>query len=74
MDHHKQMLDKEYEQLLQQFSKELEKLQLKHQQDLDRKVRTLRLDFIFSRHDSWACDIKFCSLDEAEHRSGEEVN
>lgn len=39
MENHKQMLDKEYEQLLQQFSKELEKLQLKHQQDLDRKVR-----------------------------------
>jgi hypothetical protein len=38
MENHKQMLDKEYEQLLQQFSKELEKLQLKHHQDLDRKV------------------------------------
>ncbi len=39
MDNHKQMLDKEYESLLQQFSKELEKLQVKHNQDLDRKVR-----------------------------------
>lgn len=38
MENHKQLLDKEYESLLQQFSKELEKLQLKHNQDLDRKV------------------------------------
>lgn len=38
MENHKQLLDKEYESLLQQFSKELEKLQLKHNQDLERKV------------------------------------
>lgn len=38
MDGHKQLLDKEYETLLQQFSKELEKLQVKHMQELDRKV------------------------------------
>lgn len=40
MDTHKQSLDKEYESLLQQFSKELEKLQIKHQQELDKKVLT----------------------------------
>ena len=45
MENHKQMLDKEYEQLLQQFSKELEKLQLKHQQDLDRKVNNRKRNF-----------------------------
>lgn len=44
MESHKQLLDKEYESLLQQFSKELEKLQLKHNQDLDRKVNFLSLD------------------------------
>lgn len=38
MESHKQLLDKEYETLLQQFSKELEKLQIKHQQDLEKKV------------------------------------
>lgn len=38
MDAHKQSLDKEYETLLQQFSKELEKLQDRHTQELDRKV------------------------------------
>ncbi len=31
MEKHKQQLDREYESLLTQFSKELEKLQLKHQ-------------------------------------------
>ncbi|KAK6621281.1 hypothetical protein RUM43_011587 [Polyplax serrata] len=39
MDGHKQLLDKEYETLLQQFSKELEKLQVKHMQELDRKYK-----------------------------------
>jgi hypothetical protein len=38
MENHKQLLDKEYESLLQQFSKELEKLQLRHQLELDKKV------------------------------------
>merc|ERR1719245_1901129 len=33
MEKHKLLLDKEYEQLLTQFSKELEKLQLKHQEE-----------------------------------------
>lgn len=40
MESHKQLLDKEYETLLQQFSKELEKLQVKHQQELEKKVLT----------------------------------
>ncbi|GBO25126.1 Serine/threonine-protein kinase Tao, partial [Araneus ventricosus] len=39
MEEHKQKLDKEYENLLQQFSKELEKLQVKHQQELERKLK-----------------------------------
>lgn len=38
IEEHKQKLDKEYENLLQQFGKELEKLQAKHQQELDKKV------------------------------------
>lgn len=38
MESHKQLLDKEYETLLQQFSKELEKLQIKHQQELEKRV------------------------------------
>ncbi|CAG7819546.1 unnamed protein product [Allacma fusca] len=37
MEAHRKMLDSEYENLLQQFSKELEKLQARHQQELDRK-------------------------------------
>lgn len=39
MENHKQMLDKEYESLLQQFTKELEKLQIRHQQELERKLK-----------------------------------
>jgi len=38
METHKQVLDKEYEVLLTQFSKELEKLQFKHVTLLERKV------------------------------------
>ena len=34
MEKHKQMLDREYEQLLTQFSRELERLQLKHQDEV----------------------------------------
>lgn len=40
MEGHKQMLDKEYETLLTSFRKELEKLHVKHQQELERKVTT----------------------------------
>ena len=32
------MLDREYEQLLTQFSRELERLQLKHQEELGKRV------------------------------------
>ena len=39
MEKHKQLLDREYEQLLGQFSRELEKLQLRHQEDLGKRVR-----------------------------------
>lgn len=38
IEEHKTKLDKEYETLLGTFSKELEKLQAKHQQELDKKV------------------------------------
>ncbi len=38
MEKHKSLLDREYEQLLTQFSKDLERLQLKHQEDLNKKV------------------------------------
>jgi thousand and one amino acid protein kinase len=39
MEKHKQILDREYEQLLGHFSRELEKLQLKHQEELGKRVR-----------------------------------
>merc|ERR1719490_171490 len=39
MEKHKQLLDKEYEQLLTQFSKELEKMQLKHQEELGKQLK-----------------------------------
>ena len=38
MEKHKQLLDREYEQLLGHFSRELEKLQLKHQEELGKRV------------------------------------
>ena len=38
MEKHKLLLDREYEQLLGQFSRELEKLQLKHQEELGKRV------------------------------------
>lgn len=38
MERHKQMLDREYEQLLTQFSRELERLQVKHQEELGKQV------------------------------------
>ncbi len=38
MEKHKALLDREYEQLLTQFSKDLERLQLKHQEELGKKV------------------------------------
>lgn len=41
IEDHKQKLDKEYDALLQQFSKELEKLQTNHYQELDKKVINL---------------------------------
>ena len=40
LEEHKQRLDKEYDSLLLQFSKELEKLQTAHHQELERKVRS----------------------------------
>lgn len=39
MENHKNQLDKEYDALLANFSKELEKLQAKHQQELERKSK-----------------------------------
>lgn len=46
MEGHKQMLDKEYEALLTSFRKELEKLHVKHQQELERKVIIFELSKI----------------------------
>lgn len=40
MEKHKGLLDREYEQLLTQFSKDLEKLQLKHQEELSKKLKS----------------------------------
>lgn len=48
MEEHKQKLDKEYENILTQFSKELEKLQMKHQQELERKVNIQTQIFSFN--------------------------
>lgn len=39
LEEHRQKLDKEYEQLINQFNKELEKIQLKHQQDLEQESK-----------------------------------
>ncbi|XP_066148740.1 serine/threonine-protein kinase Tao isoform X1 [Euwallacea fornicatus] len=39
MEGHKNQLDKEYDALLANFSKELEKLQARHQQELERKAK-----------------------------------
>ncbi|CAH1801950.1 unnamed protein product [Owenia fusiformis] len=39
MDEHKLKLDREYETLMQNFNRDLEKLRLKHQQEQDRKKR-----------------------------------
>ena len=48
MEKHKQMLDREYEQLLTQFSRELERLQLKHQEELGKRVIiNLRYDLVY---------------------------
>ena len=41
MEKHKNLLDREYEQLLTQFSKDLERLQVKHQEELAKTVRHL---------------------------------
>ena len=41
MDEHKTKLDKEYEMLMQNFTKELDKLRFKHNQDLEKKVTTI---------------------------------
>lgn len=38
IEDHKQKLDKEYETLLTQFGKELEKLKIRHETELDKKV------------------------------------
>ena len=39
MEEHRQKLDKEYEALMQNFTKELDRLRVKHGMDLDKKVK-----------------------------------
>ncbi|XP_043227082.1 serine/threonine-protein kinase Tao-like [Amphibalanus amphitrite] len=39
MENHKAVLDKEYESLITQFTKELERLQVKHNQEMEKKVK-----------------------------------
>ena len=46
MEKHKGVLDREYEQLLTQFSKDLERLQLKHQEELSKKVKEKKNIFL----------------------------
>ena len=46
MEKHKGVLDREYEQLLTQFSKDLERLQLKHQEELSKKVKEKKIIFL----------------------------
>ncbi len=69
MEKHKSQLDREYEQLLTQFSKDLERLQLKHQEELNKKVCILmRQYFIF-------CDLAlFVFAVEIKYSHGEEVD
>lgn len=43
MEEHKQRLDKEYDNLKQQFGMELERLKKKQQQDLDKRVGVLTI-------------------------------
>ena len=51
MEKHKNLLDREYEQLLTQFSKDLERLQVKHQEELAKTVRhPLPLSFHYSHY------------------------
>ena len=38
MEEHKVKLDKEYEQLMQNFTKDLERLKVKHQQEQEKKA------------------------------------
>ena len=46
MERHKHMLDREYEQLLTQFSRELERLQLKHQDEVINYFEIVSIDVI----------------------------
>ena len=46
MEDHKSRLDKEYESLMQKFSKDLEQIQLKHQRELERKLKDTQVGFL----------------------------
>ena len=50
MEDHKSRLDKEYESLMQKFSKDLEQIQLKHQRELERKLKDTQVNFLFQSH------------------------
>ena len=63
MEKHKQMLDREYEQLLTQFSRELERLQLKHQDEVKKLICTLlyvhqQMTFLSKRKLQWCSAFK----------------
>ena len=53
MEDHKSRLDKEYESLMQKFSKDLEQIQLKHQRELERKLKDTQVDFLFQSYFSF---------------------
>ena len=73
MEGHKQMLDKEYETLLTSFRKELEKLHVKHQQELERKVG-IRKKYRVCKLVLTNCIFRFYFLAEAKFDWRKEVN
>ena len=62
MEKHKNLLDREYEQLLTQFSKDLERLQVKHQEELAKTVGH-PLSLIFINHYSLSLHTKIYARD-----------
>ena len=63
MEKHKNLLDREYEQLLTQFSKDLERLQVKHQEELAKTVRHLICAHIqeIDEHINWVGGCRHCA-------------
>ena len=73
MENHKQMLDKEYETLLTSFRKELEKLHVKHQQELERKVFIVLTPW-FTWIAEWHKIFWFIFLVKTKHEQRKEID